>query len=502
MSSILHDDPRSRLRRPKSLPVPPSLPLFVVAGLGGSLAASLVQAGLWYLVVAALLILPLFVLLHRAPLATVAIWFVVAPFVLQTGGAVRYGFWAVHRLLPIVVLVLVAVSRLLGFRTGRLPRLGRAELMMAGYVALTLVSIGYTSDAPGASIIDFYDRVGVPMLLYLLVRVMQPSSDAIQRLVPAAAFVIVTQGIIGALSWSAPEVLPQDWLGRAGTRTTGSLASPSVFGVTMLAAGSLALHAAAFETRRVRRILLRVLFALSVVLMVVTFTRAVWGAAFVGVFVLLVVHRREMRPVALAGIPIVIVLLLTGTIQRQVTTIEKRFGTEDTALQRLPLADAALQMVEEKPITGFGFGNYDKFDREYQREVAGFLPEKDRASHNLYLTLLAEQGILVAALYIGPAVWWFLRSIAAYPRLSRSSFASRTLLVILWTVLAGHVVVNNLSNMRVVYGLGQWWLILGLIAVIVSSPAEIDGNGGSATGGDHGRSLAMDAIEARTGRSS
>jgi O-antigen ligase len=501
MSSILHDDPLSRLRGRVPLPISPSLPLFVASGLGGALVAYLVQGGLWYVAVVAVIVLPFFVLLHRAPLAGVVVWLVVAPFLLQTGGAVRYGFWAIHRLMPLAVLLVFALSRMLGLRAGRLPRLGRAELMMVGYVVVTLVSIGYTSDSPGTSVINLYDRVVVPMLFYIAIRLMQPSSDALRRLVPVAAFVIVTQGIIGALSWTAPELLPQDWLGRAGSRTIGSLSSPSVYGVTLLAAGGLALHAAAFETHRFRRIMLRSLFAISLVLMVVTFTRAVWIAALAGVVVLVVVHRREMRPVALAGIPIVIVLLLTGTIQRQVVTIQDRFGTEDTALQRLPLADAALQMVEERPIAGFGFGNFDKFDREFQREVAGYLPEKDRASHNLYLTLLAEQGVVGAGLYIGPAIWWFFRSVAAYPRLSRSSFASRTLLVILWTVLAGHVVVNNFSNMRVVYGLGQWWLILGLIAVIVSSHGELDRDAGSNPNA-HGRSLAIDAIEARAGRSS
>jgi hypothetical protein len=32
-----------------------------------------------------------------------------------------------------------------------------------------------------------------------------------------------------------------------------------------------------------------------------------------------------------------------------------------------------------------------------------------------------------------------------------------------------HIVVNNFSNMRVVYGLGLWWVILGLIASLVYS---------------------------------
>jgi hypothetical protein len=44
---------------------------------------------------------------------------------------------------------------------------------------------------------------------------------------------------------------------------------------------------------------------------------------------------------------------------------------------------------------------------------------------------------------------------------------SRKLVGIMWLALLAHVVVNNFSNMKVVYGLGLWWLTLGLIASLV-----------------------------------
>jgi hypothetical protein len=42
------------------------------------------------------------------------------------------------------------------------------------------------------------------------------------------------------------------------------------------------------------------------------------------------------------------------------------------------------------------------------------------------------------------------------------------LVACLWLVLVSHVVVNNYSNMRVVVGLGIWWLALGTIASVVT----------------------------------
>ena len=43
---------------------------------------------------------------------------------------------------------------------------------------------------------------------------------------------------------------------------------------------------------------------------------------------------------------------------------------------------------------------------------------------------------------------------------------SRRFLILLWLVIAAHIVVNNFSNMRSTFGLGMWWITLGLIAVL------------------------------------
>jgi hypothetical protein len=47
--------------------------------------------------------------------------------------------------------------------------------------------------------------------------------------------------------------------------------------------------------------------------------------------------------------------------------------------------------------------------------------------------------------------------------LASEGFANRKLLALLWLALLAHLVVNNFSNMRVEFGLGLWWLTLGLV---------------------------------------
>jgi hypothetical protein len=65
-----------------------------------------------------------------------------------------------------------------------------------------------------------------------------------------------------------------------------------------------------------------------------------------------------------------------------------------------------------------------------------------------------------------PLFWWFYRSWKAYPWMGTNGFVNKKLLFILWLVILCHIVVNNLAPMVVVFGLGMWWITLGLIANI------------------------------------
>ena len=458
----------------------------VIVGSAVALAAVvayLVASGLWFVAVAALMAIPVFVLIHRVPLAAIGIWLLIDPLLIGIGGGVRPIFWAVHRALPLGVLALLVLSGMFGLRSGSLSRLGWPEVMMAGYVVVTLVSIAYTSDTPIASSLNLYDRVMIPMALYLIVRLMRPGESALRAAVPIVAAVLLVQLAIGVASWAAPGVLPGGWTGRAGERTTGSLSSPSVYGVTLIAAGAFLFHAAVHQPSRPRRVLLTALSVAAFAMSIFTYTRGVWGAAAVAILVLAFAYPRQVRRLALLAVPVLVVLLLSGVLGRQISTLEQRFSSEETALARLPLAYAALNMFEDRPVTGFGYGNFDKFDRDYQRVVNDFIPEKDHSSHNLYLTLLAEQGLPGAGLYLAPALWWLAASAVAYRRLPWSGFISRKLLLLMWAVLVGHFVVNNFSNMRIVFGLGQWWLILGLIAAILTpDPDRHEVSGGARPG--------------------
>lgn len=435
--------------------------------------AYLVSEGFWYLAPVPIVGLAMVVVLHRHPLVGIWAWMILASFVVVSeGGGVRKLYWLVHRLLPVAVLAIVAVGAAVGTRRRPLPRLGGPELLMAAYVVLTGMSIAAMGLDP-LSPYHLYDRVVVPMCLYLTIRLTEPGERELRWILGAAIFVLLCQSVLGVMAWVSPGAIPTAWHGRLETRTIGSLGHPNVFSTTVLFGGLYALYWAVDGGRRaLERILLVSLFALACVMALMSYGRANWLALIVVLLGVSFLYPRVMLRLALVTTLLGVLLLRTDVAEDQLALARVRFRSESSeasALSRLPVMYASLRMLEARPITGWGYGNFDQYDRRFQAGVGGLvIPDKDHASHNLYLTLLAEQGVLGFALYLGPAIWLLARTRGAMRRLRADGSQYRHLLVVLWLVIAGHVVVNNFSNMHIVYGLGMWWLTLGLIASIIS----------------------------------
>jgi O-antigen ligase len=450
------------------------------AVLGGAAVAYLVAGGLWYVALALLLSVPALVLVLRHPLATIAVWLLVTPFVSATDvPAERQVFWLAHRGLPVAVVLVIVLGSISRVDQRRLPRLGWPELMMAGYVVASFLSIAYTSDERVAVAYLLYDRVVVPMCLYLAVRLLQPDEGSLRRLLPVVLFVLLSQSLIGILSWVAPASLPSSWLVQVGERTAGSFNDPDVFGTTVVLCGLLLLHVGLSAARRpLDRIWPLLAFSWALLMVFLTFSRGNWLAGLVVLAGVLYVHRRHAKSVLSFLAVVLVVLLASGMLTTQVEFAQERLASEsaeESALVRLPVAVAAVRMFEAEPLTGWGYGNFDRFSRPYQARVSDLVsPEKPHASHNLFLTILAEQGIVGLVLFIGPMLIWLGRSRASLPNML---IHQRRLVATLWLAIVAYVIVNNFSVMKVPFGLGLWWLTLGLIASLVSRSRPLAARG-------------------------
>ena len=472
--SSLHFLPDRPARRQDILKGP-LLPLVAILGLGmGTILGYLVVNGLWPVALGLIFALPGFVILHRYPFAAIIFWLLLAPFVVVSdGGMARRAYWVIHRALPPATIGIVVLSSWLRIHPRRLPRLGAVEGAMLAYLVASVLSIVYLNPDVKATTILFYDRVFVPMCLYLLVRLINPTENDLRRLLPILAFILITQSVIGLLSWFMPQVLPSYWLDRVGTRTIGSLGTYSVFTSTLAFCALLLFHSAFALKLTRRRILVHLLLVLLAGFMIFfSFSRGSWLAGFLVFLGLFWIYPKALIRLVFATALVMLVVLGSGALDDYLAFASERLYSEqstESALSRLPVYYASYRMFETKPLFGWGYGNFDRYDREFQQRVGDlYTPDKDHTSHNLYLSLLAEQGFVGFFLFLVPLLWWFAATIKTWPAIPVHGFWSRKLVFVLWLVLLFHFVVNNFSHMRIVFGLGMWWLTLGLIAAVIS----------------------------------
>ena len=120
---------------------------------------------------------------------------------------------------------------------------------------------------------------------------------------------------------------------------------------------------------------------------------------------------------------------------------------------------------------GWGFNNYDLYYEPFIADV-GDLPADlgyRVTSHNTYLTILTELGVIATFLYLFPSLWLLILSKRAWRRVPSHGFTSRRLLVMLWLVMLHMLVVTNFMDMIRFFPFGTtlWWMTQGLIASIV-----------------------------------
>jgi O-antigen ligase len=446
--------------------------LILIAGASGGLVVGyMVVAGTWQFATLLLFALPALIIIHRHPFATVIVWLALMPFLLHTETASsRYIYWAIHRGLPLLTVGMIFLSSGLGVERRRLPRLGLPEVAMGGYVLMSVLSILLQNNQPQATLYLFYDRIIVAMLLYLIVRLAGPQEREMRWLLGVAVFVVLSQSLIGIASQFAPSALPSSWMENAGSRTVGTLINAAIYTIALMFGSLILLHAAQQSRARWQRWLFVLCFLLAAYCTFISFSRASWLAGLLVGVALCFVYPRSM--IKLVAIMAPITLLLGGVVLvDQLDWARERLYSdeaENSATSRLPIMVGAYNMFQEKPLTGWGYGNFDLYDRSFYGRLLDISGDnRDHASHNYFLSILAEQGLVGLLLYLLPMFVWFVATLRQYPNLPVRGLQSRNLIVMLWLVILFHIVVSNFINMIVVYGLGVWWITLGLIGHLV-----------------------------------
>jgi O-antigen ligase len=164
-------------------------------------------------------------------------------------------------------------------------------------------------------------------------------------------------------------------------------------------------------------------------------TRAVWVTFAVSVGVLIFrSHNRRLRIICIAvtmvGALGLLIALSFADQRRNLTDRLRESGPLDF---RQAVYAGAWQMFLEKPLIGWGV---NQMPGELARHVSGYKEKKELDSHNTYLELLVEHGIVGLALYawLMWEIWRLGRGLV--PRAERDGLLNQQFHA-MWPVLLG-----------------------------------------------------------------
>ncbi len=202
--------------------------------------------------------------------------------------------------------------------------------------------------------------------------------------------------LVGAKSLIFPRFILDESIGYHADRARGPMLQAVANGVSLNLLGVLALNA--LLRGRIRGLKAAALLASLPVAILATMTRAVWASFAVSVAVLIFrSHNRRLRSIC-AAVTIVgtLGLLIAVSFADQRRALTDRLRESGPLDFRQAVYAGAWEMFLERPFTGWGV---NQMPGELARHVSGYKEKKELDSHNTYLELLVEHGIVGFALY-------------------------------------------------------------------------------------------------------
>lgn len=436
-----------------------------------------------------------FLLLLLAPIALV--WLAVfllrgsliaGSLVLLVGGSLfGYSFWSagtvpltIDRLLAVLLAVMFVIHRQLGW-TDPKP-MSRSDWILLAFLGVLIFST-FTHDwhfqkiKPVFKLIQYFL---IPAMAYWVIRQSPLDERKIRWIfgaIGAFGIYVSLTAIAEMLGWHwalFPTHLASPKLEFFG-RARGPLLNPAGNGVLI----TLCLVAGLTWWQLFRRpgqLALLAFTSLSTAALYATLTRSAWFGGALGLSIFIALSAPSSWRNLLIGAGALAVLMLSVAKWDQIWNLKRDAELEasasaDSAALRPLLAKVAWNMWADHPLTGSGFGQYDRAKLPYLADRTEEMPlEKTRPyiQHNAFLGLLAETGIVGASLFVALLASWTL---AAW-RLARNHAAplwTRQVGIIFLALLGAYLPNANFHDTNMIDMMNVWLFTMGGLVIGVSN---------------------------------
>ena len=318
----------------------------------------------------------------------------------------------------------------------------RLDLANIGFYPLILFAAMFLgvllSYAPSLSLRFLFYHISAALCVLVTVSAVRTEED-LKRLAAGGAVCVAVSGAYGVLQRiqgievNASYVDLKVNAGMPG-RVYSFFDNPNTFAEVLILLLPLVLALILCSRHLISRLIACGIFAVGVAALGMTYSRASWVGIACAMVVMVFLWRPKLIPafVLLCGVAIP---FLPSTIWNRILTIAN--PADSSTSSRIPLYQAALEVIRNRPITGAGLGT-----AATQRYIADYNLYHAEApfvhSHNFYLEVWIQAGLLGVVGFVSSMLWNIKRTAHAVRHCESS--AARTIACAAASAMCGSMV--------------------------------------------------------------
>ncbi len=468
---ILRDRFIHRVRRSKVYQE--ALPIFLAIALGYFLSEMVLQLQIVSAVIVAALIY-LFICLINLRLGFL-IWLLIGPFTVGRNYDVAFGLPSItfDRMALLLLITMVAARKAIERVQGQKIKIDQIDILMAIFLSITIFfaifppykDISYTKDIMPAywkkilrtnSLQMLLDHYILSFMTFFVARYVFSDEKWLWRTIIAIiifpfilAPLAVFEHTTGKSFWEASGELKWQDIGKG--RASGPFGVPTGLGIVVGTAWIFALY----TVYRTRSKFLKFTCISSAFLAAVatffTYTRGAWITVAMRLLLYGFSSKRVRKSFAIIIIGTAILISANWPTISRSETWTKRMGVKQTFDSRVTTAYSLWKMFLHKPWTGYGVQRYMHYQHQFYYRVKGYILSKSgiTVSHNTYLGLLVDVGILGFIPYMLIFVITAYRAVVAYKSLPEDApVFNKDLILALSANIASFLFVANNHDFR------------------------------------------------------
>lgn len=443
----------------------PKLVLLVLLALGAYLLGGSMPIDIFIMSLGLFNIAVISALLLRRDITWGFLFYLTSVIFFQTGFWIRLpAFPDLYpaRIALIFLYLAFVIQIILGLR--KVPPLGRIEKAMLAFLVVLFISVITSGQKPRWLLL--MRGYVYPFMFYYFARAVVNEERQVRLVLTYLAILGIYLGVMGVferMKWYdlvfpkfiVDPTVHNEGLARLGFRVRGIFLQPAILGCVM----TMGFFAAWYNLSRmsgiVPRIMKLVLLFVTPATIFFTQTRSVY-AGFFAALTIGAIWSRLLRPLCIG-------LILAGMVG--VFFNWENLGSEDrdvggmgdtnTIDYRLALMAEGLEIFMDNPFFGCGFMNFGEVAPTYRKPrmipFYGFVDlgyGAESVPHNIFLTIVAEQGLLGIIPYF--LIYFFIlrTSIQARRDLPSEGTVSREYVVCVWCAIAAYYVNAMLLELR------------------------------------------------------